>query len=525
MPEISFNVVAEPWIPCLMRSGHTEELSLREALGHAPEIQEVVDASPLVTAALHRLLIAILHRCFGPKSDDEWSKLWRRGSFDMTIADDYLGKWEHRFQLFDRDRPFFQTPGLSHEAASSVAKLAHELSAGHNSLLFDHSLDDAPSPVAPAVAARYLVALHAFAVGGLVSFQKGEEKHRSANAALLTKGAVLILTGRNLFETLLLNMVNVDGEASAPFEFNPKDDAPAWEQGQVVVPEDRLPWGYLDLLTWQSRRVLLEAGAQGVSRIVLMKGYQLPSSADIHTRETMIAFLRREKAASGQDPWPPLGFRAERALWRDSLALLKKVPDQRLPPRTFEELANRDLDLGQPVGIAALGMSSDRAKVFLWRHERLPLPLQYLSDPALVGELGRAISASEEAGNELRKATWLLAQEILFPEGQPDKVRLRAFIDSLSTEGPYWSALDSPFRTLMVELAGAWPDQDQEKPLRAWATAIGLAASNAFEAAARSLETSGRGYRAAAEARGWFARRLHLTLDELVPQTRKESLA
>lgn len=508
-----------------MQDGRRNDLSLRDTITCAAEVREIVDPSPLITAALYRLLLAVLHRCLdGPRSDSEWQQLWGRGSFDMAVVARYLKSWRHRFDLFDAQWPFFQTAGLDPSKAVSISKLTHELSAGNNPLLFDHSIDAVPQPLRPAEAARYLVALQAFAVGGLVSFQKGEEKHRSADAAPLVKGAVLLLSGRNLFETLLLNMVNVDGEASSPFEFVPAKDKPAWERDQPVTPRDRYPDGYLDLLTWQSRRVLLLPEGNGdsviVREVVLMKGHQFPDGFDLHSRETMLAFQKRERAAKGQDPWPPVGFQPERALWRDSLVLLQKSTDSHQRSRTIEELANRTLDPQYPVTLRAYGMSSDRAKVHLWRHERLPLPPKYLTDDDLLFRLAEALKLAEDGSGRLRRAVRVLAEKALFPDGNSDKSRLQAFVDSLAAERPYWAALDVPFRTLMLDLAKTWT-RGQEH-MREWAEAVRDAACKAFETAARSLETSARGLRAAAEARGQFKTGLHTLIGPYMKTQRDE---
>jgi len=492
-----------------MEGGQTKELSLSETIARASQIREIVDSSPLVTAALHRLVLAVLHRCLdGPRSDDDWRQLWARQHFDRSVVNRYLQKWRRRFDLFDAHLPFYQTAGLDVSKAGPVSKLTHELSAGNNPILFDHSIDADPQPLTPAEAARYLVALHAFAVGGLVSFQKGEERHRSADAAPLAKGAVILLTGVNLFQTLMLNMVNVDGRSSMPFEFDPARDRPAWERQASVTPAERHPDGYLDLLTWQSRRVLLvperDGGSVVVRKVIVMKGYQFPDGADLHGKETMVAFQKREKAQRGDDPWPPVGFGRERALWRDSLALLQKSTGKRQRPRTVDELAYRDLGRQQPVTLCAFGISSDRAKVFLWRHERLPLPTAYVRDDELLAKLGEALKLAEVGAERLRSAVRVMAERALSPAGNPDKKRLRELVDSLAAERLYWARLDVPFRRLMADLPDAWSRDEEHITLCKWATAVRGAARNAFEAAARSLETSARGLRAAAGARGQF---------------------
>ena len=67
----SFNLIDQPWIPCVLPHGRMEDLSLRDTLLNAHKITAIFDQSPLVTAALHRLLLAILHRNFGPASQGE----------------------------------------------------------------------------------------------------------------------------------------------------------------------------------------------------------------------------------------------------------------------------------------------------------------------------------------------------------------------------------------------------------------------------------------------------------------------
>jgi CRISPR system Cascade subunit CasA len=331
----------------------------------------------------------------------------------------------------------------------------------------------------------------------------------------------MLLMGDSLLETLLLNLVRLDGAAAAPFEFEPGRDQPAWERDQVTLPAARSPDGYLDLLTWQSRRVLLlpelRNGSVVVPRIILMKGYQFPEGFEPHTRETMVAYQKRDRAAANQDPWPAVGFQPERALWRDSLALLQRSPrpgdlDRRVP-RTFDDLAER-VPVGYPVRLVALGLSALRAKVELWREERLPLPLQYLRHDELVYTLGTSLGAAESVRGALMSGVRHLAQGALSPESKPDTGRVRSMVESLGAERADRAALDAPFRTLIVDLAATWAADQGEPALAAWRRALRDTAQQAFDAAAGALETSARGLRAAAEARGLFEAMMARTLRE-----------
>ena len=109
----SFNLIRENWIPCVMPDGSVSELSLRDTLVGAQGIREVSDPSPLTTASVYRLLLAVLYRVFAPQTMDDWLELWRLEGFSSSAIDDYLGRWEGRFDLLDDHHPFYQTSSFS----------------------------------------------------------------------------------------------------------------------------------------------------------------------------------------------------------------------------------------------------------------------------------------------------------------------------------------------------------------------------------------------------------------------------
>src|SRR6516225_3753501 len=106
-----FNLIDSPWIPCVTPEGAVSPQGILAALGEARRFTEIRDASPLVTVALHRLLLAILHRVFGPETPDAWEELWKAGRFDAAILGGYLKSTRvyPRFNLFDPKHPFYQT--------------------------------------------------------------------------------------------------------------------------------------------------------------------------------------------------------------------------------------------------------------------------------------------------------------------------------------------------------------------------------------------------------------------------------
>jgi CRISPR system Cascade subunit CasA len=111
-PPARFDLVEEPWLPCETPAGERIELGIRTVLHRAHELAALHDESPLVTAVLHRLLLAILDRALQPKTRDDWLALWRAERLPAAEIDAYLEKWKERFDLFHPKRPFMQVAGL-----------------------------------------------------------------------------------------------------------------------------------------------------------------------------------------------------------------------------------------------------------------------------------------------------------------------------------------------------------------------------------------------------------------------------
>ncbi len=165
----SFNLVDEKWIPCIMPDGSRQERSLIDVLLMAGEITEIFDSSPLVTIALHRLLLAILHRNFGPANKEEWQRMWNEGKWQNDKLSAYFAKWHPRFELFDNKYPFYQCASLPFSGTdskgklesyeNSIASIAHELAIYlDKATLFDHTTEASPPTLSSAEAARLLLA-------------------------------------------------------------------------------------------------------------------------------------------------------------------------------------------------------------------------------------------------------------------------------------------------------------------------------------------------------------------------------
>ena len=134
-----FNLIDEPWIPVRFQDGRRDELGIRDTLLRAKEIAVIEDPSPLVVAALHRFLLAVLYRALEGPTDIEQAKAWFKSGWPDEKIDTYLEKWRPRFWLFDETYPFGQNPHVPKNEIEPWTKLTAEYNATSNKVLFDHT--------------------------------------------------------------------------------------------------------------------------------------------------------------------------------------------------------------------------------------------------------------------------------------------------------------------------------------------------------------------------------------------------
>lgn len=554
----TFNLLDEPWIPCTERAGATPHLlSLRDLFAHAPHLANIADPSPAVTISLHRLLLAILHRSLGgPRSVAAWQAVWGHNRWDLDRIYGYLDRWHDRFDLLDPQRPFYQTPALDMRAAKPITQLTQERASDRNrALLFDHT--PANATLLPAEAARYLIAMHGFAVGGLISLGTGEPlANKYASAAPLLGGAVVLVRGDTLFQTLMLNWVRYNRDDDVPFSFG-DDDKPAWERDDSAQPLARLPDGLVDLLTWQSRRILLipDSSADGATLVrdaILMKGYQFAEGFEQWSAEPMLAF-RINKNARNRPAVLPIRLDADRVVWRDSHALFQSVADEQHRPKVMDWLDSliegRALNEHAIVPLDVYGLIPEQANIRDWRRESLPLPLRLLEErqavtQQLLERLRQAISLAEDVGRcfdvgwvpvgsrdkRLPSPMWTLSEALLvgLSDRQPTPDDCRALARSFGVGVRYWSQLDAPFGDFLRQLVEPSDIVEEGgttrygvRALRAWASEVERGARAVFGALLNDLNDSSREMHASALA----DQRFHYLLSALLAPYQPEPVS
>lgn len=498
--EASFNLVDEPWIPCIpLDGGPIAEVGITEALTNASAYKEIYDNSPLVTVSLHRLLLAILYRACGPTNLREARGLLRDGLPKDAIRS-YLDKYHDRFNLFDEEYPFYQTGHLKMDSLCCLNRLATELATGNNTTLFDHTSDMVVLNYSCAEAARLLVAAQSFALGFGKSSQatiKGEKIAPPYSAdAILLRGVTVWLTDNNLASTLLLNLVPME-----PTNI----DLPCWERDcsqelrDTVVngqKQTRSADGVVDRYTWQSRLIRLLPTCLEGNMVVCEAFFTQGRSADKSPDDPMKAYIKDEK-----EGFVPVALSASKSAWRDSHAILATNSSMFKRPSAFNYVADMiekevmDAESELAVNVVGLATAPGKAGKFtLWRHDRIPMPARLLRDNDLVERLGGLLNGAEQIGRSLRFFTRELCRNFLSLGGRnPDPKDIDSLSDKIDPRRDYWAKLEGHFYTLLRELP-----VEKEAASEGWYTAITKEAYAAFNRSTDQLGQSARAIRARA---------------------------
>lgn len=508
-----FNLLDEKWIPVRFLDGARGELGISEVLLRSREIAIIEDPSPLVVAALHRFLLAVLYRALeGPTDIDQAMALFRDGLPGDRITV-YLEKWRDRFWLFDERYPFYQVPDYEpkEEKGQKQWKPWTALAAEHNGdnskVLFDHVDNTDAGNIPTGRAVRWLIACQTFALGG------GNSDFQYTKTGVPSATAVMALPlGRSLQDTLILSLVPENREV---MEY----DLPTWERGPDAIAKlkhgvERAARGWVDLYSWPSRSIKLQFQGDGrtLEGVAFASGVVCTAGDMV---DPMLSYRVDEERGR-----LPMQFR-DRGLWRDFDSL---IPDTtRLAPRVIEHAATltRSYPDRSPHSVVVLGQANDKrnaAKVMYWRMERFVFPEALAGDRPIRGEIRQLLADAEGADRQLWSASSSFARNLLGRgDRKPAERDIKEFVRQESASPWYWSTLEAHFHDVLGEIN---LDRDSEEVRRKWLAAVRDALSEAWERHRASV-SSGDAWtiRALVKAEGPVLRKLKQLKEEILGLT------
>lgn len=455
-----FNLIDEKWIPVRYHDGSRDELGIRDTLLRAREIAAVEDPSPLVVAALHRFLLAVLYRALEGPTDIDQAKAWFKSGWPDEKISAYLVVWRPRFWLFDEAYPFGQNPHVPANEIEPWTKLTAEYNATSNKVLFDHTDTENAGTRGLNECARWLLATMSFSLSG----GRGYYPSPSANAI------VCLPQGNNLRETLCHNLVPQNRELV-------RGDSALWEREPMTLPLNvpkQAASGYANLYTWPSRMVLLvehPSGAVSDMRFVAGQGYDNTSNSTDPMQPYKIDKTKGRM---------PVQFKSDRGAWRDFDSLLPD--DAGLAPLTIQNalnLAGRDVTT-LPKALLVLGMryTPPNANVDFWRMERFALPEALAGDHWIRTHISELLSNADATQKSLDAACRSFARDLLSRgERVPHKTDINAFVQQMSASPWYWAALETDFHKILYEYR---VERDRDDIRCQWLNAVRAALNKAW---------------------------------------------
>ncbi len=492
----SFNLVDQPWIPCVRPDGTRVHLGLRDLFVSAHTVSDIAHDSPLVEVAVYRLLLAILHRVVdGPRNMHAWRTLYSAKRFDPAPFSAYLDRWHGRFDLFDGQHPFMQVAGLTLTSggkvvpAGTLARIQVTRATGNNGTLFDHALDDVPTTLSAADATLHLLETQTWALGG----GKGPTSnvfgdHPYASHAPLVGRVHFRVRRSTLFESLVAN-------ASGLLDSDDAKDVPQWERSVPRSLGEVRPDGLVDLLTLPARMLRLvpsDDGSRAVA-VVYAPGVKVTDDADLWP-------IRRDPGVAtrlSKDAIYPVFMSDSRATWRDFGALAAQSRDAgthdgrpTVVRALFADETETLLD-GQTIQtIVATGLANDKAKPLSWCRDVIPFHARAIQDEALGASLTKGLARAEEVGSEALHTSLRIVATHSLSNGSD---RVGALSDSMVRHGGYWAELEPAFGIFATRIG-----DEEDAAVSAWFDAIRVAARRHFVTATAAVPRSARGLRAVA---------------------------
>ena len=447
-----FNLCNEPWIPVLYVSGQTQEVSLKQLFDESNSIRKIHSGDATTDVAILGVAVVIFFRAV-LENKEEYGELYREpkkwiqnislgGSEQLYFVQDYLKKYQDRFNLFDAERPFMQVADL-HTSKGEV-KPVSRLVLDSESEYFSMRAEQALTSLSYAEAARYLVTVQAYDYSGIKSGAVGDPRVKGGRGYPIGVGwygttGKIIIHGENLIETLLycidyeqlLNVEKVKGKShrialqdKSVWERELPDTAAprAYKGGDPTKYKDEPApaAGMCEILTWQSRRVRLFPENGRVTGVLVSNGDKW---FDRNTYTDPLTAYRFSKNQSTQtNPvWMPKAHSAERTLWRGVDALLMRLDSSQIkqdkPAPVIRQISSgKYFPAGAKANVQLVGMvyGNQSAVIEGTIDESLSLELALLTEQGAristtVREniqitMDAAIALGQYAGNLLRAA-------------------------------------------------------------------------------------------------------------------------
>lgn len=514
-----YNLLDQQWLPITREDGRAEHVGIRHALACAHKIARVSHTAPFIEFGLYRLLITIALDAYivtGQRPTiGKIRTMLDRGQFDQSIFDGYLKSHSSGFDLWAPYFPFFQPKPVKDAGKKldpkAIVTMFPAIPSGTNVAHWHHYGED-EAALSEDIAAQLLTTISPFNF----KVKPGEVRTLAGDPPLYA-----LVLGKNLFETIVLNLPRPSGRITAKQE---QDNGPAWRTQLDLTKLPKTPT-VAQSFTWPVRIIELENDGAMVGKAINQAAYKKPTdkakgkggnlydakygwrdpNSGIETTKDAVTHIRAR-------PGVPV--------WRDAVPLFLVASEgetlradrRRSRPEVISN-ALRILDTPQ-FRVAVYGMRKKSGggdvKVEEWFRSVLTLPTEVARDSRLSARAIDAFKTTQKVADALQTGLRMLRA--------PSEAKKTASKDAHRDEGDalavFWQSLEP---VLSHSYLDALARNDSKAEEGMWGK-VRRQAREAFSDATDPQRRTADGLFRIANASNWFERRLSRLLPKPIQE-------
>lgn len=509
----SFNLIDSPWISVIYsEKGVNKLVSLKTLFKEAQLIESLAGDTKAQDFAVLRVLLAVLNTVYSRfdaegkpygyieldekyrqnsnvdeddlisylnSLDEAWEVLWEQGGFSSIIGE-YLDKWYDRFYLFDNEYPFFQV--LKEDVTGD--KINKKNPSTVSGKTFDRALSESGNKIAlfspkyeaksnkeiltEDEVARWLITYQGYTgLADKTKFITDEEYERISKGWLFDIGGIHI-EGKNLFETLMLNLILVHPEE----KYVENTQKPCWEYSSSHLINgylnNKMPDNLAQLYTTWSRAIYIEP------EIDLQKAFscnvvKLPGLDNRDQFLEPMTLWRFNEQGINKDYYTPRKHRTNESLWRSFglIAMPSSDNNKQRRPGIITWLNNKKKIIGDSEVIIRATSMQDDGNATSW------VPVDKICDELIINDyvltdvkdnhwVPRIESSVEKTKYVINRIYWMFLSDVAEIRNLKEVAR-QGFIDR-EIEALYFK-IDIPYRAWLASIE---PNESKDNKVIEW---------------------------------------------------------
>lgn len=535
-----YNLLEESWIPVIeAKNSESKKVSLIEIFENAEKYTDLATDTKTQDFAITRLLLAVLQTVFsrfdyegnphiGIELDEKfrqvtdvdeddiddytgslketWKNLWERKKFPKIVSDN-LNMWKDHFYFLDEKYPFYQVrkedigeKNINKKNPSSISgkNINRMISESGNKVALFSPKSDANSNkdiLKEDEALRWLLTFQGYSgLSDKVIFGKDKYDVPNSKGWLFDIGGIY-LSGKNLFDTLLLNLILPNPDEN----FIGKIERPCWEYDSSEIIRNYLsnknPDNLSELYTNWSRAIYVDP-KKDFTEAFYFDIVKIPEINHLDAFLEAMTLWKIDASGPDKDKFKPRKHTFGESLWR-SFGLISKLDETSESKTKVPGIIKFNNNLKETIGeyeivIKSISMKDD-GNATSWVpvdeiYDDMAIKEMVLSDTYKNGWVSRINDEVELTKKVVSGIFGYFISDLMTVRNDKSKTFKNQKIEEL------YYKLNDPFKEWLASIE---KNDDKNKKTREWRDELKSLVKN--EAKAIIFEASSRDYRGIAK--------------------------